>query len=80
MFGKRLFGAVDCGFVDFPVRRENVLAVCGNMQWINQLYGGFRIRFVAADGLAPSWVSLLARNVKLLRWRQVAIVGERSIR
>ena len=80
MFGKRLLGAVGGGFVDFPVRRENVLAACGNMPWINRLYGGFRVRFVAADGLAPSWISLLAGGVKQLRWRQVAIVGERSIR
>lgn len=63
--------------MDFPVRRENVLAVCGNMRWINQLYGGFRVRFVVAGGLAPSWIGFLAGNIKRLEWRDAAIVGER---
>lgn len=78
-FGKQLFNVIQRAFVDFYVCRENIMAICGNMWWINQLYNGFKVRFILAKGLARSWAGFLSRNIGKFQWGCIAVVGEDGI-
>ena len=78
-FGKELFDVVQHQFVDFYVCRENIIAICGNMSWINQLYNGFKVRFVISKDLARSWTGFLSGNIRKFQWNCIAVVGEDCI-
>ena len=77
-FGKQLLDVVNNMSIEFYVNRNNVLALCGNIQSINYLYNGFNVKFIVAQDLAPSWVGFISKAVKSVSWNSISIEKNRA--
>lgn len=60
-------------YVEFNCNHSNILAICGQMNWIYTLYRNFNIMFVCDKTIGKSWLNYLISNLNKYKWNNVKI-------